>query len=560
MFLENTKCECGHQNAVGTVLCESCGKPLFENEGDEILEMRYDGVARRSQKQNPSLIDRAWNFLSSVRNAVIIIFITLIGAVLGTVYPQENTFMNIDPAQYYASRYGQLGSIYYHLGLSHTYSSWWFKLLLVLIGASLIVCSLDRVLPLYRALSKQKIRKHLDFIRRQRAVYAGTLEFNEKNGNNAGEWVQKLAEQLKKKRYKVHVDDGALLAEKNRFSRWGPYINHIGLIIFLLAVLMRGIPGWYMDQYQGFLEGALSPIENTPYYLKNEKFTVEYYSDAELPDKFRGQGRMMPKLFQTQAVLYECTQNCNDPGKDPVLNEVARHNIEVNKPLIYNGFSFYQFDFRQTPQIVSVTVSLKNKQSGEKFGSFKLETKNPKPDYDAGPYHLELKGYFPDFALNDKGDPYTKSNDPNTPAYIFLVKGPDIPQKGEVYIYFPKMIDKQKFSQDKLNGAFGEKFDISAGSMQNVELANYTSYLNIRVDRALPYIFTGAGIFMIGVVMGLYWQHRRIWLRIDEGNRLSLGAHTNKNWFGLKKDVADALFKMGIAVEPKSLENEVNKP
>ena len=66
--------------------------------------------------------------------------------------------------------------------------------------------------------------------------------------------------------------DTALLAEKHRFSRWGPYINHIGLIIFLLAVLMRGLPGWYMDQYSGFLEGVPVKIENTPYYLENEKF------------------------------------------------------------------------------------------------------------------------------------------------------------------------------------------------------------------------------------------------------------------------------------------------
>ena len=24
------------------------------------------------------------------------------------------------------------------------------------------------------------------------------------------------------------------LAEKGRFSRWGPYVNHVGLIIFLI--------------------------------------------------------------------------------------------------------------------------------------------------------------------------------------------------------------------------------------------------------------------------------------------------------------------------------------
>lgn len=62
-FIENTKCECGHQNRVGTVLCESCGKPLQDDGAPgELLEMRYDGVARRSQRANPNFIDRIWNF------------------------------------------------------------------------------------------------------------------------------------------------------------------------------------------------------------------------------------------------------------------------------------------------------------------------------------------------------------------------------------------------------------------------------------------------------------------------------------------------------------------
>lgn len=104
------------------------------------------------------------------------IVFTLVGSMLGTIYPQESTFLNIDPSVYYKETYGQLGHIYYLLGLSHTYESWWFILLLVLIGASLVICSLDRVLPLYKALNKQRIRKHTQFLTRQRLVFQGTIE------------------------------------------------------------------------------------------------------------------------------------------------------------------------------------------------------------------------------------------------------------------------------------------------------------------------------------------------------------------------------------------------
>lgn len=63
-LISNTKCECGHQNPVGTVLCEACGKPQDEKEENASgnLEMRYDGVARRSERVSPGVIDKVWNF------------------------------------------------------------------------------------------------------------------------------------------------------------------------------------------------------------------------------------------------------------------------------------------------------------------------------------------------------------------------------------------------------------------------------------------------------------------------------------------------------------------
>lgn len=552
-MFENTKCEFGHQNPPETVLCESCGKPLLD-EGDQTpLEMRYDGVARRSQKANPNPIDLVWNFFSSVKIAVYLIVITLLGSTLGTIYPQENTFVNLDPSTYYKENYGTLGHLYYLLGLSHTYESWWFILLLLMIGTSLVICSLDRVLPLYRALSKQQIRKHLSFILRQKASFADELPADYRDNPSA--WVEAAASRLRKKGYKVYKDANgtALLAEKHRFSRWGPYINHIGLIIFLLAVLMRSIPGWHMDQYIAFPEGQPVKIPKTSYYLLNEKFTVDYYQEEEMSEEFREKGQAVPKIYETQAVLFRCTENCDNPVAEPILEEVHRHNIIVNKPLDYKGLLAYQFDYRENPVLRSVHASLKDKKTGEAFGSFDLSMTDPKPAYSVGPYNLELKGYYPDFQLDANGRPVSASRDPNAPAFIFLIKGPGLAAEGEVYMYFPRQIDKERFRQDEINGALGAKLEIGVRSMEDVQISAYTSYLNVRVDRAMPYIWTGAAISMIGLIMGFYWQHRRIWLRMD-GITLSLGAHTNKNWFGLRKECADLLNQTGYAVEAKSLD------
>jgi cytochrome c biogenesis protein len=125
-------------------------------------------------------------------------------------------------------------------------------------------------------------------------------------------------------------------------------------------------------------------------------------------------------------------------------------------------------------------------------------------------------------------------------------------------MYFPLQKDKVAFGQDQINREMAERFEIKVRSMEDVTFSQYTTQLNVRVDKAMPYVWVGAAISMIGLLMGSYWHHRRIWLRIDDG-RLSLGAHTNKNWYGMRADVAWALGKMGIQVEPKSLDNGGNK-
>ncbi|TVY04532.1 cytochrome c biogenesis protein ResB [Cohnella terricola] len=568
-MFQNTKCECGHQNPIGTVLCESCGKPLDEGllkDENAQLEMRYDGVARRSQKANPHVVDRIWNFFSSVKIAVYLIVITLIGASLGTIFQQESTLINMTErsefAAFYKEKYGTVGVIYHALGLSRTYESWWFITLLVMIGTSLVVCSLDRVLPLYRALSKQQIRKHLQFITRQQVVYVGTLKDEPK------EWVGRFGQELKRKRYRVWQENGALLAEKNRFSRWGPYINHIGLIIFLLAVLGRSIPSWHMDQYLSLYEGETRQIPGTNYYLKSDKFTVDYYNDSELANNQKG--TKVVKLYETQARLYECTDACDDPLAEPVLKEVMQHEIRVNSALTYKGLSIYQNSYQERVRLISVHPTLLDVGTGEAFGTFDLLMDHPdRNQFQVGDYTLKLNDYYPDFSLDEQKRPMTKSRDPNNPAFVFRIFGPGVQSKGEIYIYFPLPNEKSKYYEQVLNESFKIRGDntgrfavkvenpIVDGKMNNIEYSEYTTYLNIRVDKAMPYIWVGAAISMIGLIMGFYWQHRRIWLRVD-GDKLSLGGHTNKNSFGLRADVAWALGRSGIEVSPKSLDNRRN--
>src|SRR5690606_37734818 len=137
---------------------------------------------------------------------------------------------NRDPAVFYEAQYGIFGLIYYQLGFHNLYSSVWYMILIALIGVSLVICSLDRFLPLYKALKIQKPKKHKTFLSRQR-LYS-------ESENVTDEELKLVKERLAKMRYNITEENGNLLAEKGRFSRWGPYVNHIGLIIILIAAIL----------------------------------------------------------------------------------------------------------------------------------------------------------------------------------------------------------------------------------------------------------------------------------------------------------------------------------
>src|SRR5699024_6722069 len=82
------------------------------------------------------------------------------------------------------------------------------------------------------------------------------------------------------------------------------------------------------------------------------------------------------------------------------------------------------------------------------------------------------------------------------------------------------------------------------------------SGLTVRRDYTLPLFFVGAAIFMIGVIQGMYWYHRRIWIH-PKGDGLLLAAHINKNCLDIKKDIEKVIFDTDIntVVDQEELED-----
>jgi len=510
-------CACGHKNPEGTILCEACGKPLQEDEPNQLLNMRYEGSARRSQTYNRTVIDKIWNYLSSVKVGVVLIILVLIAIAIGTIFPQ-NIYIPADanPDTFYKDQYGLLGQIYKTLGFDNLYKSWWFISLLGLLGASIIVASLDRFFPLHRALKNQKVTRHERFMKKQRLFGMTSMT------NDEGQ-LQKAERVLKEKKYKISRETNALLAEKGRFSRWGPYVNHIGLIVVLIAAVLRFIPGMYVNENLWIREGETKPLPGThnAYYMTNDTFSLSTYDkkDPQYKQAIKHNGSII-KSYQSDVAL---SKPEGQPllGATPRLKKLKDAEIKVNKPLKFAGYQVFQADYRLN-ELYKMHFTLADQHAKQTFGKFGVNLYNPKGTYDLGHgYKVQLMYYFPDFYF-DHGDPSTKTDIPNNPAFIFNVITPDNPKGETSFIAIKTNQTISKNNQYRLMFAGLDTRNVSG--------------LIVKRDFTVWIFFTGAMIFLLGVVQGMYWQHRRIWLQKRNGE-LWLSAHTNKNWYGIKKDV-----------------------
>ncbi|WP_347862822.1 cytochrome c biogenesis protein ResB [Salimicrobium sp. PL1-032A] len=529
-------CECGHVNPEGTVLCEACGKPFEENQHlndnkpEQLLNMRYDGSARRSQTYQRTVIDKVWNFFSSVKIGVSIIILIVVASAVGTVFPQEMYLPpGSDPTTHYEEQYGMLGQIYYQLGFHNLYSSWWYLLLLAMLGVSIVIASIDRFIPLYKTLKKQKPKRHVNFMKKQR-IFGET--------NSADIDYTKLKKNLKSKRYKVFEEDGHLLAEKNRFSRWGPYVNHIGLITVLIGSMLRFVPAMYMDEFLWVREGETKEIAGTEgeYYIENEDFILETYdaeseSNSQFQESLQNQANPVPENYQTNAIIYKRTDLPIVPGKEPELEKVREAQAKVNHPIqLENGITLYQASY-QLNEFQSMSFKLHDKGDEDtNYGEFTVDLTEPQDEYtlEDGTV-IRIDRYYPEFELDD-GVPKQVSKFPRNPAFIFEVTRPG----EETEVSF---------------AGIGVNIDATGENDYKVGLVDFgvrdVTGLTVKKDYTLPIIAVGAAIFMIGVIQGMYWNHRRIWIQPKESGAWVAG-HTNKNWFALKKDIDLTLEGTGI--------------
>lgn len=479
--------------------CPACGIPVSP---DAPVRRRHDEPSAWTQ-----YLDAAWDFFASTRVATVLIILIAVAAIGGSLVEQESLYQDWRPPElYYPARYGEfLGRFLMATGLTHTYTSWWFLSLVYLLVISLIVCSLQRLVPLHRALQHPTVEKHPGFLRRQpvQARLPGGGE----------DPLATLAVALRRRGFRVWREGRGLHADRGRLGRYGPYIIHIGLIIAAFAATAKVIPGWDVTEDLRVENGQTVALPGTYLAIRNNRFVLETYPNG------------MPRLFQTQATLLENGV------------EVLHHNIEVNRPLVYGPWwgpwEIYQASFREEPGIAHARLV----KGDQVLGELDLDLKSPALEYSVNSdVRVIVERYFHDFHVDpETGQPANKSREIVNPVFLLRFVGPDGRELGRQALNVAVDLEQQE-AKSVVDGPY-------AVEQTGLTTRWYTG-LRAHKDLTVPYMYGGLVVVLLGMYITFFVFHRQVWA-LDLGDEVLMGARTNKNRWGMQQELRQVVAGLG---------------
>ncbi len=318
--------------------------------------------ARRVTQTTP-WADRTWLFFASPRLALVLILLLTAACLVGVLLIQAPSGVQEDPVAYarwlagVQPKYGFATNLFGSLGLLNIFGSWWFRLLMALLAANILVCTLHRGGKLLRtSLATPKVVMPEVFYQRARLQEAVAIQ-----GLSFSDAEIVLRTSLRRSGYRVVLQrEGEtvhVFSDKNRFSPVATLLHHLGLVALLAGFVVGGVWG-YEDQGFVLPEGTSRAIGDTGLVLQLDSFVDEYYPEGP------------PKDYRSEVVLY-------DQGQ-----EARRAIVRVNSPLVYKGVrvhqSYYgpaaviQVQNGRNEVIARETVALQGRSQERPVGSFTL--------------------------------------------------------------------------------------------------------------------------------------------------------------------------------------------
>ena len=188
-----------------------------------------------------------WRWLTSMRTALILLFLLALAAVPGSLLPQR-PLSQTAVAQYFVD-HPTLAPVLDRLGLFDVFAAPWFAAIYLLLFISLIGCLVPRTWGHIRSLRSEAPRAPSRLSRLPRYADIAT-ELGAEQALDIAE------EELRVARYRVLRKDGAISAEKGLLKETGNIVFHLALLALLISLAVGKLWGYegsvLVQEGQGF--------------------------------------------------------------------------------------------------------------------------------------------------------------------------------------------------------------------------------------------------------------------------------------------------------------------
>jgi cytochrome c biogenesis protein len=410
------------------------------------------------------------SFFSSVKLAIFLLIFITIASILGTLIPQHRS-----PAEY-ADRYGEIANILIRLEITKLYQSWWFISLLFLFAVNICVCTLTRLSPKLKKAFQPK------FDTEKKRLLSLKTKVSFKKNRSIDETITDVQQALSSKHYRVHTDreesKASLLARKRILGLFGSDIVHLGLLIIIIGGIISGMGGFQANL--NIAEGETVPVPQADFKLRLDKFVTEYYPNGSIRD-------------------WKSTLTVTENGTE-VLSKI----IEVNHPLSYKGFMFYQGSYGWDWKNPTLEIWATKKNDPAFLKKFALGV-GEKAQLGEENIEIAVLNFVPDFIIGENNEIATRSLNPNNPAaYIEGWKGEEKVFSSWIFAKYPDFGRMHSNIETDLSFEFK---DLKAAQFSGIQMAR---------DPGVNFIWVGCGFLMIGLFVAFFWPPREIRMLLEE--------------------------------------------
>ncbi|MFG1867602.1 cytochrome c biogenesis protein ResB [Micromonospora arborensis] len=482
-----------------------------------VVDDRPETVApapRRRPNRLLALLRNSWRQLTSMRTALILLFLLAVAAIPGSVLPQRG--ISPEKVNQYFVDHPDWGPRLDRIGAFEVFGSVWFSAIYLLLFTSLIGCITPRLRDHVRALRSRPPAAPKRMARLpQHAVLPAPPG-----------GVEAIAEVLRKRRWRVEVRGNQVSAEKGYLKETGNLLFHTSLIAVLIGVGLGSWYGWSGNRL--LVAGADNSFCNTRQQYAEAKLGPRVNS-ADLPrfclrlDDF--QARF---LDSGQPEFFNATVTVDGPD-EPTRSA----NFSVNAPLRLKDASVYLLGHGYAP-VIRYTDRFGNSQisdepflttgdmglTGEGLAAFPDANVDPATGRRAPDQQMAFTGIY--LPTAPEQPPMVRSQYPternpvlNLVAYRGNL-GLDAGIPTSIYQLDQRQVRTGKVKEvgTKLLRK-GEKWTLDDGT--TVEFLGTERYvtLSIRHDPGATPLLISCGFLLVGLMGSLFGRRRRVWFRVN---------------------------------------------